>query len=126
MRSYSEITCAPSSSRVAAISRLSSTTMAVVSEPYTTLTCDSVPKYQTSTWRVISHSSAAVAPPISAWRQRQLADRHHHVDRGQHEDLAGQPEQVKQQARDAAERPVAAQHVRRSPRPWPAARRRPA
>jgi hypothetical protein len=32
-RSYSEITCAPSSSSVAAISRLSSTTIAVVSEP---------------------------------------------------------------------------------------------
>ena len=33
MRSYSAITCAPSSSNVAAISRLSNTTMAVVSEP---------------------------------------------------------------------------------------------
>jgi hypothetical protein len=32
-RSYSEITCAPSNSRVAAISRLSRTTIAVVSEP---------------------------------------------------------------------------------------------
>lgn len=35
IRSYSEITWAPSRSRVAAISRLSSTTMAVVSEPDT-------------------------------------------------------------------------------------------
>ena len=33
IRSYSEITWAPSSNRVAAISRLSSTTIAVVSEP---------------------------------------------------------------------------------------------
>ena len=42
--------------------------MAVVSEPYTTFTCDRVAKYQTSRWRVISHSTAAVTPPISAWR----------------------------------------------------------
>jgi len=33
MRSNSEMTCAPSSSKVAAISRLSSTTIAVVIEP---------------------------------------------------------------------------------------------
>src|SRR5262249_15106996 len=41
---------------------------AVVSEPYTRLTCDSVAKYHTSTWRVISHSTVAVTPPMSAWR----------------------------------------------------------
>ena len=51
------------------------------------------------TWRVISHSSAAVTPPISAWRQAQPPDRHHQVDRGQHEDLAGDAEQVEQQRR---------------------------
>ncbi len=33
--------------------------MAVVSEPQTTLTCDSVPKYQPSPWRMISHSAPA-------------------------------------------------------------------
>ena len=49
-------------------SRLSSTTMAVVSEPYTTLICDSVEKYHTRRWRVPSHSSPAVTPPMSAWR----------------------------------------------------------
>jgi hypothetical protein len=43
-RSYCAITWAPKSTSVAAISRLSSTTIAVVSEPYTTLTCDSVAK----------------------------------------------------------------------------------
>ena len=41
--------------------------IAVVSEPYTTLTCDSVPKYHTSPWRMISQRMPAVAPPISAW-----------------------------------------------------------
>lgn len=45
-RSYSETTCAPRSRQVAATSRLASTTIAVVSDPYTTLTCDSVEKYQ--------------------------------------------------------------------------------
>jgi hypothetical protein len=44
--SYSAMTCAPNSSSVAAISRLSSTIIAVASDPYTTVTCDSVPKYQ--------------------------------------------------------------------------------
>ena len=32
-------------------------------------TCDSVAKYQTRMWRVISQSTAAVTPPIRAWRQ---------------------------------------------------------
>ena len=41
--------------------------MAVVSEPYTTFTCESVAKYHASPWRMISHSKAAVAPPIRAW-----------------------------------------------------------
>jgi hypothetical protein len=40
-----------------------------VSDPYTNLTCDIVEKYHTSVWRVTSHSSAAVTPPTSAWRQ---------------------------------------------------------
>ena len=69
MRSNSAITCAPSSSTIAAISRLSSTTIAVVSEPYTILIWESVEKYHTSRWRVSSHSSPAVTPPISAWRK---------------------------------------------------------
>src|SRR5205085_868002 len=48
IRSYSEMTWAPNSSSVAPISRLSRTTIAVVSEPYTMVTCDSVAKYHTS------------------------------------------------------------------------------
>src|SRR5262249_50101978 len=43
-RSNCAITWAPKSTRVAAISKLSSTTIAVVSDPYTTFTCDSVAK----------------------------------------------------------------------------------
>ena len=46
--------------------------MAVASEPYTTLTCDSVPKYQRSPWRMNSQSRPAVAPPISACRTDSL------------------------------------------------------
>jgi chemosensory pili system protein ChpA (sensor histidine kinase/response regulator) len=67
-RSYSAMTCAPKSSTIEAISRLSRTTIAVVSEPYTVRTCESVAKYHTSTCRDISHSTAAAAPPTSACR----------------------------------------------------------
>ena len=68
MRSYSAITCAPNKSTIAASSSDSSTTIDVVSEPYTVRTCDSVARYQTSTCREISHSTVALTPPISAWR----------------------------------------------------------
>jgi len=54
---------------VAALSRESSTAIAVVSEPYTTLICERRAKYQTRKCRAISHSNAATTPPISAWRK---------------------------------------------------------
>jgi hypothetical protein len=50
---------------VAAISRVSSTTMAVVSEPYTRF-WERELKYHVSPWRMISQSRLAVRPPIRA------------------------------------------------------------
>ncbi|MNT69573.1 hypothetical protein D3C72_2079010 [compost metagenome] len=50
------------------------------------------------------HRAAQRMPP------GQPADRHHHVDRRQHQDLAEEPEQVKERGGKPVERPVMAQY----------------
>src|SRR6185295_7590558 len=60
-RSYSAITCAPRSRRIAANSMLRRTAMVVVNEPYTSWMWEMEPKYHRRMCRVISQSTVAVA-----------------------------------------------------------------
>ena len=69
MRSYSEITWAPKQQQRRRDLEAQQHDDRRRQRAVDDVTCDSVAKYQTSTWRVISQSSAAVTPPISAWRQ---------------------------------------------------------